>query len=152
MIPQLILCIAACMSAALVGSLWTTPALVPWYAGLSKPFWTPPNWLFGPVWTALYLMMAVAAWLVWRRIGPASVPLALFLVQLLLNVAWSGIFFRLRSPGAGFADIVLLWLAIAATVVTFWRVAPVAGGLLVPDPLWVSYASALNFSIWRRNA
>jgi tryptophan-rich sensory protein len=152
MIPQLILCIAVCMAAALVGSSWTTPALVPWYAGLSKPSWTPPNWLFGPVWTALYIMMAVAAWLVWRRTGLTSAPMALFLVQLLLNMAWSGIFFRLRSPGAGFADIVMLWLAIAATLTSFWRVAPVAGWLLVPYLLWVSYASALNYSIWRRNA
>jgi tryptophan-rich sensory protein len=104
------------------------------------------------VWTALYLMMAVAAWLVWRRTGLASVPIALFLIQLLLNVAWSGIFFRLRSPGAGFADIVFLWLAIAATITGFWPVSPVAGWLLVPYLIWVSYASALNFSIWRRNA
>ena len=152
MIPQLIFCIVVCMAAALVGSLWTTPALAPWYAGLSKPPWTPPNWLFGPVWTALYIMMAVAAWLVWKRTTLVSLPMALFLIQLLLNVAWSGLFFRMKSPGAGFADIVLLWLAIAATLMSFWPVSSVAGWLLVPYLLWVSYASALNFSIWRRNA
>lgn len=152
MIPQLIFCIAICLAAAAVGSLWTTPALAPWYASLAKPSWTPPNWLFGPVWTALYIIMAVAAWLVWRGTSLVSMPMALFLLQLLLNVAWSGFFFRLRSPGLGFADIVLLWLAIAATLDSFAQVSPLAGWLLVPYLVWVSYASALNFSIWRKNS
>ena len=148
---QLTVCIAVCMAAGLVGSLWTTPALRPWYASLTKPVWTPPNWLFGPVWTVLYFMMALAGWIVWRKIGLASAPMYLFFIQLGFNCAWSGIFFRLRSPGAGFAEIVLLWFAILATLVDFWRTAPAAGWLFVPYLIWVSYALALNFSIWRLN-
>ncbi|MBZ5642230.1 MAG: tryptophan-rich sensory protein [Acidobacteriia bacterium] len=149
---RLILCIVVCLGAAGLGSLWTTPALRPWYASLSKPRWTPPNWLFGPVWTILYVAMAIAAWLVWWRVGLTAVPMQLFLLQLLLNVAWSALFFRLRAPGAAFAEIVMLWLAILATSIEFWRVVPAAGWLLLPYLIWVSYATALNFSIWRLNA
>jgi benzodiazapine receptor len=149
---RLIVSIAVCLGAALVGSLMTMPALRPWYAGLRKPTWTPPNSLFGPVWTALYIAMAIAAWLVWRQVGLTAAPMKFFLLQLLLNVAWSGLFFALRSPGWAFGDIVLLWLAILATSMEFWRVAPLAGWLLVPYLVWVSYAAALNFSIWRLNA
>ena len=96
---RLIVCIAVCLGAAGLGSLLTTPSLRPWYAGLSKPRWTPPNWLFGPVWTILFIAMAIAAWLVWRKVGLTAAPMQLFLLQLLLNVAWSALFFRLRSPG-----------------------------------------------------
>jgi tryptophan-rich sensory protein len=152
MMTQLIACIAICLAGGFVGSVWTTPALHPWYASLAKPVWTPPNWLFGPVWTAIYLMMAISAWLVWRRAGLASIAMLCFGIQFGLNIAWSGIFFRLRSPGAGFAEIVLLWLSIAATLFEFWRIVPVAGWLLVPYLIWVSYASALNFAIWRLNS
>ena len=128
------------------------PALRPWYANLSKPSRTPPNWLFGPVWTILYIAMAIAAWLVWRKAGLTAVPMQLFLLQLLLNVAWSAVFFRLRSPGPAFVEIVMLWLAILATMIEFWRAVPLAGLLLLPYLIWVSYATALNYSIWRLNA
>jgi translocator protein len=149
---RLILCILVCLGAAGVGSLLTTPALRPWYAHLSKPSWTPPNWLFGPVWTILYIAMAIAAWLVWRTVGLTAAPMRLFLLQLLLNVGWSAVFFRLRSPGLAFAEILMLWFAILATSIEFWRVFPAAGWLLLPYLIWVSYATALNFSIWRLNA
>lgn len=149
---RLILCIVVCLGAAGIGSLLTTPALRPWYASLSKPRWTPPNWLFGPVWTILFVAMAIAAWLVWRKVALTAVPVQLFLLQLLLNVAWSAVFFRLRSPGPAFAEIVMLWFAILATSIEFWRVVPAAGWLLLPYLIWVSYATALNFSIWRLNA
>jgi translocator protein len=149
---RLIVCIVVCLGAAGIGSLLTTPALRPWYEGLRKPRWNPPNWLFGAVWTALYLAMAIAAWLVWRKVGLTAVPMQLFLLQLLLNVAWSAVFFRLRSPGPAFAGIVMLWFAILATSIEFWKVAPAAGWLLAPYLIWVSYATALNFSIWRLNA
>ena len=124
-----------------------------WYAGLKKPSWTPPAWVFGPVWTFLYLTMAVAAWLVWSKLGlsGASTPLILFGVQLILNFAWSWIFFGLHLPGIGFLDIVLLWLAILATLIAFWHVTPAAGWLLVPYLAWVTYAATLNFAIWRSN-
>jgi translocator protein len=148
---RLFACIAVCLGAAGLGSLLTTPALRPWYAGLSKPRWTPPNWLFGPVWTILFIAMAIAAWLVWWKVGLTTAPMQLFLLQLLLNVAWSALFFRLRSPGLAFAEIGMLWLAILATSIEFWKVVPAAGWLLFPYLIWVSYAAALNFSIWRLN-
>ena len=149
---RLIVSIVVCLRAAGLGSLWTTPALRPWFASMSKPRWTPPNWLFGPVWTILFLSMAVAAWLVWRKVGLTAAPMQLFLLQLLLNVAWSGVFFRLRSPGLAFGEIVILWLAILATTIEFLAAVPAAGWLLLPYLIWVGYATALNFSIWRLNA
>lgn len=125
----------------------------PWYDALEKPPWTPPDWVFAPVWLALYGMMAVAAWLVWRARGFGGAPgaLALFGVQLALNVAWSWLFFGLRSPGLALADLVALWVAIVATAVAFRRVRPVAGGLLLPYLAWVTFAGALNLEIWRLN-
>lgn len=149
---KLIVCIAVCLGAGLLGSWITRPSLYPWYESLAKPGWTPPNWLFGPVWTILYLMMGVAAWLLWRKSGVREWPMRLFLVQLLLNVTWSALFFGLRSPGAGFVEIVLLWSAILATLIAFAGVAPVSGWLLLPYLVWVGYAAALNFSIWRLNS
>ncbi len=149
---RLLVCIVVCLGAAGIGSLLTTPSLRPWYEGLSKPRWNPPNWLFGPVWTILYLAMAIAAWLVWRKAGLTAAPMQLFLTQLVLNVAWSALFFRLRSPGLAFTEIVVLWFAILATTIEFWRAVPAAGWLLLPYLIWVGYATALNFSIWRLNA
>jgi benzodiazapine receptor len=124
-----------------------------WHARLQKPAWNPPNWIFGPVWTALYTMMAVAAWFVWKRGGFAAqlIALSLFLLQLLINALWSPLFFGLRNPALAFVDIVLLWLALLATVVAFWKVRPLAGALLVPYLAWVTFAGALNFAIWRLN-
>jgi len=142
-----------CFGAALSGSIFTTPSVPTWYAGLVKPSWTPPNWVFGPVWSALYLMMAVAVWLVWRRGGfaTAAIPLTLFLVQLGLNVAWSILFFGLHMPGLAFAEIVLLWFAILVTLIMFWRSNPIAGFLLVPYILWTTFAGALNLALWQLN-
>ena len=150
----LALSVAVCFAAAGLGSLFTRPAIEGWYASLPKPSWTPPNWVFGPVWTVLYLSMAIAAWLVWRRGGfpGAKLPLALFAAQLALNVAWSGLFFGLRTPGAAFAEIVLLWLFILATAIAFWPISRVAAWLMLPYLLWVTYAAGLNYSIWRLSA
>ena len=146
--------ILICFAAAGIGSLLTRPAIDVWYATLRKPTWTPPNWIFGPVWSTLYLAMAVASWLVWRRAGlsGAKLALALFGVQLLFNVGWSAIFFGLRMPGPAFAEIVILWLLILATTAAFWPVLRVAGWLMVPYLLWVMFAAALNWAIWRLNA
>ncbi len=142
-------------AAAGLGALFTTPAVRPggWYSQIQKPAWTPPSWLFGPVWTALYLMMAVAAWWVWRQGGwnAHGGALALFLVQLVLNAAWSWFFFGLHSPAAGLACIACLWIAILLTIVAFFQVAPLAGWLMVPYLLWVTFASGLNFAVWRLN-
>lgn len=124
-----------------------------WYEALSKPAWNPPNWLFGPVWTILYLLMAVAAWLVWRESGFAGVaiPLGLFLLQLGLNAAWSWIFFGRGELGLALAEILVLWVAILGTIIAFWRVRPISGMLLVPYLLWVTFASVLNATLWQLN-
>jgi tryptophan-rich sensory protein len=142
-----------CFAAAGIGSMLTAPHIGGWYATLRKPSWTPPNWVFGPVWSTLYFMMAIAAWLVWRKHGFSGAPFALtlFAVQLALNVTWSGLFFALQRPGAAFAEIVLLWCAIAATTISFWRLSPTAGWLMSPYWVWVTYAAALNLTIWRLN-
>jgi translocator protein len=146
----LVVLLILCFAVAGVGGLATAPSIPNWYAGLAKPSWTPPDWIFGPVWSALYLSMAVAAWLVWRRRN-ATVPMTLFGIQLVFNAAWSWLFFGLHSPGAAFVDIVLLWTAIVATTVVFWRRSIVAGILFVPYLVWVSFASVLNLVIWRMN-
>ena len=140
-----------CFAAAAFGGLFMPGE---WYASLKKPSWNPPGWVFGPVWTALYTMMAVAAWLVWKRGGWASQrrPLMLFLVQLALNAAWTPLFFGLKKPGWAFAEIVLLWLAIAATIVAFRPTSRAATLLLVPYLAWVSLAAVLNFTLWRLNS
>ncbi len=139
-----------CFAAASFGGLFVPGE---WYATLKKPAWNPPSWVFGPVWSALYTMMAVAAWLVWRQGGFATQrrPLGLFLAQLALNAAWTPLFFGLRNPGLAFAEMVLLWLAIAATIAAFRPVSRTAMCLLTPYLAWVSFAAALNFALWRLN-
>ena len=124
-----------------------------WYAQLQKPVWNPPGWIFGPVWTALYTIMAVAAWLVWNRGGFARqwAALSLFLLQLLFNALWSPLFFGLHRPGLAFANLLLLWLALVATAIIFWRARHLAGALLLPYVAWVTFAGALNFALWRLN-
>lgn len=124
-----------------------------WYASLNKPSWNPPNWLFGPVWTLLYALMAVAAWLVWRRGGFARHGGALmcFLVQLALNAAWSPLFFGMHQAGWAFVEIVLLWSAILTTIWTFGSINRLAATLLVPYLMWVSFAAVLNFTLWTMN-
>jgi tryptophan-rich sensory protein len=140
-------------AAGYVGSAATLPTIPTWYAGLAKPAWTPPNAVFGPAWTILYLMIAVAAWLVWRRAGWArgSGAMLLWLVQLVLNTLWSVLFFGLHMVPAAMAEIVLMWIAIAATIVAFRRHARAAAWLLVPYLLWVTYAASLNAGVWWLN-
>ena len=124
-----------------------------WYAALSKPAWNPPNWLFGPVWGILYLLMAIAAWLVWRESGlaGAALPLGVYLLQLVLNAAWSWLFFGRHQLGLAFIEILLLWGAILVTIILFWSVKPLSGILLVPYLLWVTFAAVLNVTLWRLN-
>jgi len=149
----LILLVLVCFAVAGIGSFVTMPSIADWYTGLRKPGWTPPAWLFGPVWTVLYLSMAVAAWLVWRRAGLSrvAVPLAIFGMQLALNLVWSIIFFGQNNTGLALVDIVLLWPAIVATIFAFRNVSILAGWLLVPYLIWVTFAAALNLSIWSMN-
>jgi tryptophan-rich sensory protein len=138
------------LAAGWVGSLFPPG---PWYEGLVKPAWNPPNWIFAPVWTTLYLLMAIAAWLVWRRDGFAGAQpaLGLFVLQLLFNALWSYLFFGLQRPGLAFAEILLLWGAIAATAWAFRGHSRAAALLMVPYLAWVSFAALLNFAIWRLN-
>ena len=144
--------LAVSFIAAAVGSAASIQA-GPFYAQLVRPEWAPPSDVFGPVWTILYALMGIAAWLVWR-VGwfrAARTALTLFLVQLVVNALWSWLFFGWHLGGAAFADIVLLWVLIIATLVAFWRVRPLAGVLLIPYLLWVSFASTLNYSVWQLN-
>jgi benzodiazapine receptor len=153
-IVKLIVSIVACQCAGLIGSLATTPNIPTWYATLEKPFFTPPSWLFAPAWITLYLLMAVAAFLIWRK-GLAhegvKCALTLFLVQLVLNALWSVVFFGLQSPLYGMVVILALWIAILLTIIKFFRLSVAAGSLLLPYILWVSFASVLNISIWVLN-
>lgn len=150
---SLIVFLVICFAVAGLGSFATTPNIQTWYVTLNKPSWNPPNWLFGPVWTLLYAMMAVAVWLVWKGAGwqAGRTALLLFALQLLLNLAWSFIFFNFHQIGLAFLEIVVLWIAIVATIVSFASVSKVAAALLIPYLLWVSFASFLNFTIWRLN-
>ncbi len=150
----LIVAFAVCFAVAALGAKFTTPSLPVWYASLHKPAWTPPSWLFAPVWTVMFAMMAISVWLVWVRVGFAGAPIAfgLFAVQLALNAGWSLLFFAQRDPGAAFVEVVILWIAIALTALAFSQVETLAAVLLVPYLAWVSFAAALNFAIWRLNA
>jgi benzodiazapine receptor len=140
---------AVVTAVALIGSLAVTGTSTE-YASLQRPSWAPPSWLFGPVWTALYAMIAVSGWLVWRRVGIGSALLP-YLAQLLLNAIWTPLFFGLGAYGWALVDVVVLWAVIAANVVVFWRLSRRAALLLVPYWLWVTFATALNASIWLLN-
>ncbi len=146
----LVLWLVVSLSAGWVGSRFVPGD---WYAGLAKPSWNPPSSVFAPVWTTLYVLMGLAAWLVWRQTGfaGARAALGLFALQLVLNGLWSYLFFGSHQPGVALVEIVVLWLAILATTVGFWRVSVPAGMLLLPYLAWVGFAAALNFQLWRLN-
>ena len=142
-----------CLAVAALGGAATASSVGNWYPTLAKPAFNPPNWIFAPVWTALYFMMAVAGWRVWRRDGlrRARWALTLFALQLALNLAWSILFFGMRSIGAALIEIVLLLLAILATALAFWKRERAAGMLFIPYAAWVAFAAVLNAAIWRLN-
>jgi translocator protein len=142
--------LALTFAAASLGALFLPGE---WYAALKKPSWNPPNWIFGPVWTALYTIMAVAAWLVWRRGGfvRQRTPLTLFFVQLLLNAMWSPLCFGAKSLGLALVDIMFLWIALTATLIAFGKTFWPAGALLAPYLAWVTFATGLNFALWQLN-
>jgi translocator protein len=139
---------AVVAAAALLGAQFQPGA---WYAGLAKPAWTPPSWVFGPVWTILYIAIAAAGWLVWHRARRMTTALWFWSAQIVLNAAWSWLFFGLQRPGLALADIGLLLAAIAGFILAARRESPAAAGLFMPYLLWVGYASALNLAIWRMN-
>lgn len=146
--------VTVCFLAAGLGTWLSGSGQTQWYPALRKPAGTPPDWVFGPVWSALYLCMAIAAWLVWKQggWGEARAALLLFFLQLGLNAAWSGLFFGLRRPGLALADVLALWVLILLTMLAFQAWSSVAAWLLVPYLLWVAYAARLNFFLWRLNS
>jgi tryptophan-rich sensory protein len=133
------------------GTIFTEPSIPTWYAALAKPVFTPPNWLFAPVWTALYVLMGAAAWRVWRITGLNAPEMLIWGTQLALNFLWSAIFFSFHLVFAALVDIALLWLLVLATTVLFWRRDRIAGLLFLPYLAWSGFAAALNFAIWRLN-
>lgn len=145
--------VLVCLATGWIGSIFTMSSVSTWYQTLEKPSWTPPSSVFGPVWTALYLAMGVAAWRVWREYGfdGARFAMTAFGVQLGLNLLWSYLFFGLRMPGVAAVEIVLLWIAVLVTMLAFGRLDRPAGWLFAPYLAWVTYASTLNFGIWWLN-
>ena len=151
---KLIIAVALSELAGIIGSVFTIPSISTWYATLVRPALNPPAWVFGPVWTVLYTLMGVAAFLVWKKgleHRDVKIALGIFLGQLVLNTLWSIIFFGLHNPGAAFVEIIFLWLAIFATIVAFARISKPAAWLLVPYLAWVSFAVYLNYAIWILN-
>jgi benzodiazapine receptor len=151
---RLVIAIVLCQIAGFVGSLFTTPAISTWYANLHKPIVAPPNWVFAPVWTTLYLLMGISLFMIWNaQLGKeaAKKPIIMFFGQLTLNVLWSYLFFGLKSPFLGLIGIVVLWFMIVLTTIFFFRVSKVAASLLIPYLVWVSFASYLNYLLYTLN-
>lgn len=151
---KFIIAIVVSELAGIIGSFFTTPAINGWYSTLVKPALNPPSWVFGPVWTTLFALMGIAAFLIWKKgleQKRVKIALGIFLGQLVLNTLWSIIFFGLKSPGAAFIEITFLWLAILATIIAFAKLSKPAAWLLAPYILWVSFAAYLNYSIWMLN-
>ncbi len=153
-IGKLVGTIAACEGAGGIGAIFTTPAIPTWYEALAKPAFTPPNAVFSPVWVTLYLLMGIAIFLVWRKglktegVKPAFI---IFWVQLVINILWSAVFFGLKTPLGGFIVIILLLIAVVITIVQFFKVSRLAGGLLIPYIVWLGIATSLNVGIWMLN-
>lgn len=145
--------ILLCLVVEIVGSFWTKETVSTWYPTLAKPGWTPPDWIFGPVWSCLYIMIAVSGWLIYRseNSNKRTVALMFYGGQLALNFIWSFLFFSLRSPSLGLIDILLLLLLISLTIIKAWPVSPLASLLLIPYLFWVMYATSLNAGIWLLN-
>lgn len=151
---KLIIAIGISEAAGIIGSIFTASSIPTWYATLARPELSPPNWVFGPVWTMLFALMGIAAFLIWQKginHRDVKVALSVFGIQLILNTLWSIVFFGLQNPGAAFMEIIVLWVAILATIIMFAKISRVAAWLLVPYILWVTFAGYLNYSIWMLN-
>lgn len=148
-----IISIAIAQGAGLIGAVFTTSSVTSWYLTINKPFWNPPSWIFGPVWTLLYVFMGIAAYLVWqqRDLPGAKLALSVYALQLVLNTLWSILFFGLKNPGLALVEIIFLLVSIIITTVLFWRITPLAGALMIPYLVWVSFATYLNYTIWQLN-
>lgn len=142
-IPKLLLSIGLCLGAGVLGSFFTFSAIPTWYVTLNKPFFSPPNWIFAPVWTTLYILMGISLYLVWTK---RKVP-TIFWIQLILNALWSILFFGMKNPLLALIDIIALWISIFLTIKSFYKTNKLAGNLLIPYLIWVSFASILNLSI-----
>ena len=152
---KLFLAVIICEAAGIIGSIFTTPSIGTWYKTLIRPDLAPPNWVFGPVWTTLFLMMGIALFLIWEKDHKskmAKIALTVFGVQLILNTLWSILFFGLQNPFVAFIELIFLWIAILATIILFVKISKSAAWLLVPYILWVSFAGYLNFSFYSLNA
>jgi tryptophan-rich sensory protein len=153
-VSKLIIAITVSELAGIIGAVFTTPSITGWYAGIVKPAINPPAWVFGPVWTILFVLMGISAFLVWEKgleRRDVQIALGIFIGQLVLNTLWSIIFFGLHSPGGALVEIMFLWLIILATIGMFYKISKAAAWLLVPYILWVSFASYLNYAIWILN-
>lgn len=143
-----------CLGAGMIGSLFTSSSIDTWYATLEKPTFNPPSWLFAPVWTALYFLMGISLFLILRQDlekGKIKLAISFFGLQLILNALWSFLFFGLQNPFLAFIEITILWIAILITILTFYKIKKVASTLLVPYIMWVTFATILNYFIWRLN-
>ena len=152
---KLIVSLIICQLAGFVGSLFTTPSIPTWYASLTKPSFTPPNWVFSPVWITLFVLMGISLFLLWEKtLHYPGVRTAMlwFIVQLGLNMLWSILFFGLKSPFLALIGIIALWIAIFLTILKSFRISKLASVLLIPYLIWVSFAAGLNYSIWTLNA
>ncbi len=150
---RLAISILICQLAGFIGSIFTAPAITSWYENLKKPAFRPPNWLFAPVWTTLFLLMGISLYLIWSKGINKKTQIALiaFGVQLVLNILWSVFFFGLKNPLLAFLEIIILWLAIFINIIYFYRIEKIAAILLIPYILWVSFAAFLNFLIYKLN-
>ncbi|OGC42903.1 TspO protein [candidate division WOR-3 bacterium RBG_13_43_14] len=150
---KLIISLLVCLGSGFIGSIFTTPRISTWYTTLQKPAFNPPNWLFGPVWTMLFILMGIALFIIWNKdnVPGARAAIFIFAVQLIFNILWSIVFFGLKSPIGGIFMIIILWILIVITIFFFYRQSLVAGVLLVPYLLWVSFASVLNIAIYLLN-
>jgi len=150
-IVKFVVSVLVCQAAGLIGSVFTAPSIATWYAGIAKPAFNPPNWVFAPVWTTLFFLMGVSLYLIWEKgleSRDARLAVSVFGAQLVLNIIWSVLFFGLQNPFLAFLEIIALWIAILASIIVFHRISKTAAYLLVPYILWVSFAAFLNYNIW----
>jgi len=148
---KLIVSILICQIAGIIGSIFTTPSITTWYADLQQPAFSPPNWVFGPVWITLYTLMGISLYLVWNKKNNVKIPLTLFFIQLILNSIWSIIFFGLQNSFYALIEIIILWIAILLTIISFYKISKKASLLLIPYIIWVTLAAILNYYIWVLN-
>lgn len=149
-----VISVVICLGAGFVGSFFTSPVIDNWYVGIIKPSFNPPSWIFGPVWTILFILMGIAAAMIWNKgldNNAVKIAILIFVVHLILNVLWSVFFFGMQNPGLAFMEIIILWLMIALVMYLFYQIDHRATYLLIPYILWVSFAAILNYSIWQLN-